>query len=137
MVPVAAGEELRLIRFSSTPLRLSTRKTLVRLLYPLTFQMSSMEWPDLYMFTIVFSRSSLNADFVFSLFVCSIAVFFELNVLMSVVVGYWVCRSTYFFGHLAGIDANNGFPWFDDQSVGAYLGYFLVVVALSAIRCTA
>ena len=73
-----------------------------------------------------------NAEFIFSLFICSIAIFFELNVLMSVIVGYWICRSMYFIGHVAGIDVNNGFPWFQEQAVGAYLGYFIIVVALSA-----
>lgn len=73
-----------------------------------------------------------HAAFDFSLFVCAIAVFFELNVLMSTVVGYWVCRSFYFFGHVGGIDANNGFPWFEDQSIGAYLGYFAIIVILSS-----
>ena len=73
-----------------------------------------------------------SVEFVFSLFICSIAVFFELNVLMSVVVGYWVCRSAYFIGHVSGIDANQGFPWFDEQAVGAYMGYFAIIVILSS-----
>ncbi len=72
-----------------------------------------------------------NTSFVFSLFVCSIAVFFELNVLLSIVVGYWVFRSMHCFGHLAGIDVNSGFPWREQQVVGSYIGYFLVVIALS------
>ena len=79
----------------------------------------------------IFGRM-FHVEFVFSLFICAIAVFFELNVLMSTVVGYWVCRSIYFFGHVAGIDVNNGFPWFDDQCIGAYLGYFLIIIILSA-----
>ncbi len=73
-----------------------------------------------------------NTAFIFSLFVCSIAVFFELNVLMSIIVGYWICRSMYFFGHVAGIDVNKDFPWFQEQAIGAYIGYFAIVVALSA-----
>ena len=73
-----------------------------------------------------------NVQFVFSLFICSIAVFFELNMLMSIVVGYWACRSMYFFGHAAAIDVNAGFPWFREQTAGAYIGYFAVVAALSS-----
>lgn len=73
-----------------------------------------------------------KTTFYFSLFVCSIAVFFELNVLISVVVGYWFFRACYCFGHLGGIDVNAGFPWRYEQSVGSYLGYFFVVIALSA-----
>ena len=72
-----------------------------------------------------------HTHFVFLLTVCSIAVFFELNVLISIVVGYWVCRSAYCFGHLAGLDMNNGFPWRDQAAVGSYLGYFVVIIALT------
>ena len=72
-----------------------------------------------------------NTHFVFLLTVCSIAVFFELNVLISIVVGFWVCRSAYCLGHLASLDMNNGFPWRDQAAVGSYLGYFVVIVALS------
>ena len=72
-----------------------------------------------------------NSTFSFSLFACSIAIFFELNVLLSIVVGYWLVRCVYFIGHVTTIDVNSGFPWFDQQTVGAYLGYFLVVIALS------
>ncbi len=72
-----------------------------------------------------------NVSFTFSLFVCAIAVFFELNVLLSVIVGYWVFRSFYCLGHLSGIDVNAGFPWRSEQVVGSYIGYFLVVIALS------
>lgn len=70
-------------------------------------------------------------SFVFSLFICSIAVFFELNVLLSIVVGYWAYRLIFFVGHVTGIDVNSGFPWNDEQVVGSYIGYFLVVIALS------
>lgn len=73
-----------------------------------------------------------NVDFIFSLFVCSIAIFFELNILMSIIVGYWVCRSAYFLGHVTGIDVNNGFPWFQEQAAGSYIGYFVIVIALSS-----
>ncbi len=72
-----------------------------------------------------------NTSFVFSLFICSIAVFFELNILLSIVVGYWVYRSMFFIGHLTAVDLNAGFPWREEQVVGSYLGYFIVVIALS------
>ena len=75
--------------------------------------------------------SMFKVPFEFSLFICSIAIFFELNVLLSIVVGYWLVRSLYFFGHVTTIDLNSGFPWFEEQSIGAYIGYFIVVIALS------
>ena len=73
-----------------------------------------------------------NTHFVFRLTICCIAVFFELNVLLSMVVGYWVCRTTYCLGHLAGLDMSSGFPWREQAAAGSYLGYFAVVVALSS-----
>ena len=72
-----------------------------------------------------------HVGFRFLLVICCIAVFFELNVLLSMVVGFWICRLIYFVGHVTGIDVNSGFPWRDQTAVGAYLGYFLVVLALS------
>ena len=50
---------LNLPRLSETPYLLRMRNTELRLLNPLTFQMSSMECPLLYIATIVFSRSAL------------------------------------------------------------------------------
>lgn len=73
-----------------------------------------------------------DTSFVFSLTVCCVAVFFELNVLLSIVVGYWVCRTTYCLGHLAGLDMSSGFPWREQAAAGSYAGYFIVVVALSS-----
>lgn len=73
-----------------------------------------------------------NVEFVFSLFICSMAVFLELNVLMSLVVGYWACRLIFLFGHVTGIESNRGFPWFDEQAVGAYMGYFAITAVLSS-----
>ncbi len=72
-----------------------------------------------------------HSSFRFLLLICCIAIFFDLNVLLSMVVGYWICRSVYFVGHVTGIDVNGGFPWRDQTAVGAYIGYFLVVLALS------
>ena len=72
-----------------------------------------------------------NVRFVFSLFVVSIAVFFELNVLLSLVIGYWFCRLIYMVGYVTDIQVNAGFPWRDEQTIGAYIGYFFIVIALS------
>lgn len=72
-----------------------------------------------------------HTEFIFGLTICCIAIFFDLNVLMSLVLGYWSCRAVYFLGHVTRIDANTGFPWRDHQAVGSYIGYFIVVIALS------
>ena len=50
---------LNLSRLSETPYLLRMRNTELRLLNPLTFRMSSMEYPLLYIATIVFLRSAL------------------------------------------------------------------------------
>lgn len=75
--------------------------------------------------------SMFKVEFVFSLFVCSIAVFFELNILLSLVVGYWIYRFYLCIGHVTGIDINADFPWEQQACIGGYIGYFLVVIALS------
>lgn len=67
----------------------------------------------------------------FSLFICTVAIFFELNVLLSIVVGFWIARSFYFIGHVTKLDMYSGFPWFEQQMVGTYIGYFLVILFLS------
>ncbi len=72
-----------------------------------------------------------KVDFVFSLFIVSIAVFFELNVLISIVIGYWFCRLMYLVGYVTDIKINAGFPWKDEQTIGSYIGYFLIVMVLS------
>ena len=66
-----------------------------------------------------------------SLFIVAIAVFFELNVLLSIVAGYWVCRLVYPVGYLTDIKVNPGFPWPDEQIIGAYFGYVIIVLILS------
>ncbi len=72
-----------------------------------------------------------DVSFVLSLFIIAIAVFFELNVLMSLVLGYWACRLVYPVGYLTDIKVNAGFPWRDEQTIGAYIGYFIIVLVLS------
>ena len=79
-----------------------------------------------------FFGAMFHTSFIFLLTICSIAVFFELNVLLSMVIGYWICRTVYCIGHVTGIDVNSGFPWRDPSAIGSYLGYFVIVLALSA-----
>ncbi len=72
-----------------------------------------------------------NVNFIVSAFIVSIAVFFELNVLISFVIGYWIARSVYLIGYVTDLKVNTGYPWQDQQTIGAYLGYFLIVMILS------
>lgn len=86
---------------------------------------------DLYLgsyFTDPGWNGAFNVSFTVTLFIVSIAVFFELNILLSIVVGFWIFRLTYWLGGMAGISDLSGFPWQHNQSIGAYLGYFFVTL---------
>lgn len=72
-----------------------------------------------------------NDNFSVSAFIVSIAVFFELNVLLSFVVGFWIYRFTFLVGHWTNLKVEVGFPWRFHQTVGGYLGYFVIVIILS------
>lgn len=66
----------------------------------------------------------------------SIALFMELNVLISLVLGFLVFRLMFWFGELSGLKAYNGYPFRYDQAIGAYIGYALVVVVLARRHLT-
>lgn len=72
-----------------------------------------------------------NVNFIVSIFIVSIAVFFDLNVLISLVLGYWLFRSLYWVGNWSNMKINIGFPWRYEQNIGGYIGYFLIVLVLS------
>jgi hypothetical protein len=72
-----------------------------------------------------------NTTFTVSIFIVSIAIFFELNVLISMVIGFFFFRSLYWFGQFTGLSVNSGYPWRYEQATGAYIGYFLIVVFFS------
>jgi hypothetical protein len=57
-----------------------------------------------------------------------IALFFELNVLMSVVVGFLLFRAQYWFGESTGLTIVKEYPFAQHQVVGALLTYALLVV---------
>ena len=69
-----------------------------------------------------------DTSFTVSLFIVSIAVFFDLNVLMSLVVGYWLYRLTLLVKGANGIGANPDYPWRYEQAIGAYIGYTAAVL---------
>jgi hypothetical protein len=69
-----------------------------------------------------------NTTFMVSIFLVSIAVFFDLNVLLSLVIGFWFFRSLFWIGEFTDMKVHAGFPWRYQQAIGGYLGYFAVVV---------
>jgi hypothetical protein len=61
-----------------------------------------------------------------------LALFFELNVLASMVVGFWLYRSMFWFGDATGFaNGNPDFPWRYDLCAGAYLAYFVVILLMA------
>jgi hypothetical protein len=61
-----------------------------------------------------------------------LALFFELNVLASLVVGFWLYRSLFWFGDATGVaHGRPDYPWRYDICAGAYLAYIGVVVMLA------
>lgn len=71
-----------------------------------------------------------NVNLSVSAVVVSICMFFELNVLLSFVVGFFAYRSLLWLGGVSGLTVYNGYPFRYDQSLGAYLGYAAVVLFL-------
>ena len=57
--------------------------------------------------------------------------FFELDVLISVVIGFFGFRALYWLGESSGWKVYTSYPFKYEQGVGAYLGYALVVVFLA------
>jgi len=64
--------------------------------------------------------------------VCSVflalALFMELNVLMTIVVGFFLYRAQSWFGYSYGLTSTAGYPFQGDQMNGAYLMYALLVI---------
>lgn len=69
-----------------------------------------------------------NTTFAVSLLLVSVAIFFDLNILLSLVVGYWIYRSEFFIGKWFDIGSDPNYPWRQSQQLGGYVGYFLVVL---------
>ncbi|MBC2602541.1 DUF6785 family protein [Puniceicoccus vermicola] len=61
----------------------------------------------------------------------SLAVFIELNILFSFLVGFFLFRLLYWYGYVSGMDASPGFPYAQEQQVGAYLAYALLILWFS------
>jgi hypothetical protein len=61
-----------------------------------------------------------------------LALFFELNVLASLVLGYWLYRSMFWIGDATGVASGNpDFPWRYDLCAGAFATYFVIILAMA------
>ncbi len=58
----------------------------------------------------------------------SLAMFMELNVLLSLVVGFFIYRSLFWIGEFTNLKTYTGYPFRYEQAIGAYLAYAGVVV---------
>ena len=61
----------------------------------------------------------------------AVAVFIELNILLSIVVGFFLFRAIYWFGHVSAVNVNPGFPFAQEQQVGAFLTYAVLILFFS------
>jgi len=64
-----------------------------------------------------------GVTFTISAVVVCICMFFELNVLLSFVVGFFLWRATYWVGEFTGLTAYNGYPFRYQHALGAYVAY--------------
>ncbi len=64
-----------------------------------------------------------DISFGVSAILVSICLFFELNVLLSLVLGFFCYRALFWAGEFSGLKVYAGFPFPYEQAVGAYLAY--------------
>jgi hypothetical protein len=67
---------------------------------------------------------------VYALFL-GLGLLMDLNVLLSLVMGFLLCRMQYWYGQAHGLASDYNFPHFPHQMLGAYLAYATLVVVLT------
>ena len=72
-----------------------------------------------------------NVTFTVTALFVSIAIFMELNVLMSLVAGFFLFRSQYWFGEATGLALKQDFPYPQQQQIGAYIAYAILIAFLA------
>ena len=73
-----------------------------------------------------------GTSFTIHAFFLGLALFLELNVLASLVIGFWLYRSMFWFGDATGIaNGNPDFPWRFDLCAGAYFAYFVIILLMA------
>jgi len=61
----------------------------------------------------------------------SLAIFMELSVLISLVVGYFLYRMQFWFGQSAGLDVFSRYPFPNEQQTGGYVIYALLIITFT------
>lgn len=75
----------------------------------------------------MFARWQFEIDGIF----LALCAFMELNVLLSIVVGYMAYKSIFWIGEVGGLTADPNYPYSDSIGMGAYMGYAAILVVLS------
>ncbi|MAE63970.1 MAG: hypothetical protein CMJ18_06820 [Phycisphaeraceae bacterium] len=85
--------------------------------------------------TRAFFRGNGAGVFMIVPLILAIAFFIDLDMLLSIVLFYWICKIPYYFGELFGWRQIKGavdrFPFGHEQHIGAFLGLALVVLWIS------
>jgi hypothetical protein len=61
----------------------------------------------------------------------AMCVFMELNVLLSLVLGYVAFRGLYWVGEVSGLTIDPNYPYAGEQTIGAYLGYAAILLVFA------
>ncbi|MFZ5895241.1 MAG: DUF6785 family protein [Myxococcota bacterium] len=69
-----------------------------------------------------------NTEFQVVAVFLGLGLFMELNVLLSLVLGFLAFRMQYWLGQSQGLSGDQDFPYFSQQMLGAYLAYALLLV---------
>jgi len=72
----------------------------------------------------VFNEVSLKVASIF----LALGLFMELNILMTLVLGYFLFRAQYWFGEAYGLSSMSEYPFAAEQTNGSYLMYALLVI---------
>ncbi|MCC5877101.1 MAG: hypothetical protein JJU11_12850 [Candidatus Sumerlaeia bacterium] len=72
-----------------------------------------------------------NVTFHVTAVILALAIFMELNVLFSLVLGFFLFRFQYFAGEATGMSAKQEFPYFREQQLGAFITYGLIIIFLA------
>jgi hypothetical protein len=72
-----------------------------------------------------------DVTFTVSAIFLGLALFFELNLLASLVVGFFLYRSLFWLGETTGLGTEPGYPWRFEQQIGAYVAYAMAIVWLA------
>lgn len=69
-----------------------------------------------------------NVTFAVTAILLSLAIFMELNVLFSLVLGFFLFRCQYWFGEMTGMTLQQDYPYWRQQQIGAFLVYALLIL---------